>query len=168
MDLLPLRPGIKNPLFWREEPLVRAKWDKIRKPILERDNYTCRYCGHFAQIHQIVHHLKADNDHSSKNLVTCCVACHAVQHIGRNLGLGCIEIWESPHSQVEIVRLTREGVKKKKTLSQIKKTLKLKRGQYPATSVQYANSLLKKSKQPNFYLSEPLVAVFVRLKRWQV
>jgi hypothetical protein len=89
--------------------------------------------------------------------------------MGRNLSLGVIEIWKSPLSQVEIVRRTRQGVANGKKLSQIKKTLRLEKGPYDPGSVKYANDLIVSiGSRHRAYLSEPLKAVFVKLKRWQI
>lgn len=92
-----------------------------------------------------------------------------MNHFGRNLALGLIEIWQSPISQVEIVRASRAGVKAGKTLAQIKKGLKLKKGRLPYNSIDYANALIDpNSSAHTFSLDEPLCVVFVGLKRWQI
>lgn len=117
-----------------------------------------------------VHHLKG-GDHSPDNLTTLCVACHTVLHIGRNLGLQTIEIWESPVSQVAIIQRSREGIKAGLSLAKINKKFRLKAGPYPPSSIQYANDLvqkIKKAPSAYAYLSEPLSVVFVDLKRWQL
>ena len=146
-----------------------SQWDKIRKSVLERDNYTCVFCGHRALKFMNIHHKNESGDNSLRNLATTCVACHAVSHIGLNLSLGIIEIWKSKLPQVEIVRRTRRGIKKGLTLKEIKKKLPLERGPYPVGSVIYANELIEKMRNsPRAYLKEPLCAVFVKLKRWQV
>jgi hypothetical protein len=116
-----------------------------------------------------IHHLGDSGDNSPENLVPICVACHAVIHVGRGLSYGVIEVWKSEISQVEIVRRTREGVKAGVSLAQIKAALPLSLGPYPADSVDYANELTKgMGSAPRAYLEEPLCAVFVNLKRWQI
>lgn len=116
-----------------------------------------------------VHHLEDSGENTPENLVTLCVACHAVLHIGRNLDLGVVEIWNSDLSQVEIVQKTREGVRCGLSLAQIKKQLKLKRGPHPPGSILYANKLVKNiGDAPRAYLETPLSAVFVNLTRWQL
>jgi len=169
MKPLVLRPSVKNPRLWFPERVDKREWAKVRQEMLERDDFTCRFCGHRAEKYMAAHHVTDSGDNSLKSMVTCCVACHAVNHIGRNLALGIIEIWESPASQVEIVRVTRKGVMDGKSLGQIKKSLKLKPGPFPAASMEYANSIIDlKSSAHTFSLKEPLNAVFVGLKRWQI
>jgi len=137
--------------------------------VLERDNYTCVSCGHRALKWMHVHHFEESENNDPSNLKTMCVACHAILHVGRSLMHGTIEIWRTNMSQVEIVRKTRAGVKAGLSLAQIKKKLKLKRGPLAPKSVGYANSLLRTmGKRPRAYLPEPLCAVFVDLKRWQL
>jgi hypothetical protein len=131
MNLLPLRPSIKNPRYWFPDRPIKSKWRKIRAVVLGRDKNTCRFCGHTFLKFMQMHHLKESDDNSRRNLVTCCVACHAVQHIGRNLELGIIEIWKSPFSQVDIVHMSREAIRAGKSLKMLKRSLKLTRGTYP-------------------------------------
>jgi hypothetical protein len=164
-----LRPGVTNPSLWYPDRPPKAEWDKIRSIVLERDNYACSGCGHRALRYMNVHHLGESGDNRPENLTTICVACHAILHMGRNLDLKIIEIWESPFSQVEIVQRSREGIRAGLSLEKINKGFKLKPGPYPSTSIQYAEDLLQKIKRaPRAYLPEPLSAVFVALKRWQL
>jgi hypothetical protein len=164
IDFGELRPGINNPSIWHPERLDK----KIREQILERDNYTCCFCGHRAAKWMNIHHLQS-NSIKPSNLKTICVACHAVLHIGLNLQYEVIEIWKSKLSQVEIVRQTRAGILSGKSLKEVKKTLPLEKGPRASNSIEYANELLKIiGHQPRAYLEKPLCAVFVRLKRWQV
>ncbi len=60
-----------------------VEFSKIRPTILERDKYTCQYCGFRSKKFQHIHHLDDDheNNHES-NLVTACPLCHMSQHIG--------------------------------------------------------------------------------------
>ena len=169
MKTLTLRPSVKNPRLWFPERADKTAWNKLREKMLARDDYTCRFCGHRAEKYMQAHHVKDSGDDSLKNLVTYCVACHAVNHFGRNLVLGVVEIWQSPVSQVEIVRTTRAGIKAGKTLAQIKKGLKLKKGPHAPDSLDYANSIIEvDSASHTFSLDEPLSVVFVALKRWQL
>lgn len=164
-----LRPGVTNPGIWYPERPPKTEWDRIRKVVLERDNYTCCSCGHHALKWMNVHHLEESGDNKPENLVALCVACHAVLHMGRNLTLQIIEIWETDVSQVEIVQKTREMVKAGMALEQIKKKFKLKRGAHAPDSVDYANNLVAQmGNAPRAYLDEPLCAVFVNLNRWQI
>ncbi len=164
-----LRPGITNPRLWSPERPPKSQWDKIRKIVLKRDDYTCSCCGHKAKKYMNIHHLEESDSNEPENLTTLCVACHAVLHMGRNLDLKIIEIWESEISQVEIIRHTREGIKNGKTLEDINSEFALNEGSYAPDSIEYANSLIPFiGDSPRAYLSEPLCAIFVGLKRWQI
>jgi 5-methylcytosine-specific restriction endonuclease McrA len=48
-----LRPAITNPDLWYPERPPKGEWDKIRKVVLERDAYTCQFCGHIAKKYMI-------------------------------------------------------------------------------------------------------------------
>lgn len=174
MKLLPLAPSIKNPEYWFPERASAYEWKKTRKAVLARDGGRCRYCGHKGISHMHIHHVRGSDDDRIRNLVTCCGPCHVVQHIGLNLSLGLIEIWQTRTSQVAIVRETRRGIEKGKTLKEIKRELKkkfnLKRGIYPVASLEYANMLIpkKKSKAHTFSLPPPYRVIFTRIKRWNI
>jgi len=164
-----LRPGITNPQLWYPDRPPEPEWQRIRKLVLERDNWTCLFCGHRALKWMNLHHLEDSFDNTPENLAPVCVACHAVLHMGLSLKNGVLEIWECDTSQVEIVRSTRESIKRGLSLAEFKSRLSLKRGMYPPDSTQYANDLIcKMGKAPRAYLDEPLCAVFVNLTRWQI
>jgi len=142
---------------------------RIRKVVLERDDYTCRVCGHRALKYMNVHHLEERGENTPENLITMCCACHAVLHVGMNLEHKVIEIWASELSQVEIVQRSREGIKNGLPLSKINKTLKLKRGSHSPGSLMYASELVCDiDEDARAYLPEPLCAMFVNLHRWQL
>jgi hypothetical protein len=164
-----LRPGITNPSLWYPERPPEAEWKRIRKVVMERDNWSCAACGHRAKKWMNTHHLEDSGDHNPENLVPLCVAYHAVMHLGRSLSEKVVDVWKSEISQVEIVRRTREGVKGGLSLAQVKAGLPLSLGHYPADSLQYANDLTKgMGTAPRAYLEEPLCAVFVKFERWQI
>ena len=167
--LLPLRAGFVND---SHEPGHRLA-DSLRREVLDRDKECCRYCGHFVfggrGMH--VHHLSSTKD-EGKNLVTCCVACHTVQHVGRGLDYGSIEICLSPVSQVEIVRKTREGINAGKTYLEINKQFRPKRpgrkfklnyvrakwdGEFFVSFATYLDKFDKSAR-----------VVFVKFKSWQL
>jgi hypothetical protein len=164
-----LRPSITNPNLWYPARPPKAEWNRIRSVVLDRDNHTCIGCGHRAVQHMNVHHLGKSEDNNPKNLITSCVACHAVLHMGRNLSLQVIEIWKAGISQVEIVQETRRFVKAGMTLDQIRKKFILKRGPHAPDSIEYANGLIAQmGDAPRASLEEPLCAIFVNLSRWQI
>lgn len=67
------------------------KWNKIRKRILERDNYTCQFCEiklSGSQWQYDIHHLlpkKMNGVDDENNLVTLCRKCHNKVEPVRNL-----------------------------------------------------------------------------------
>lgn len=164
-----LRPSVINAGEWWPERPSKTEWNRLRKQVLERDDYTCAGCGHRALKWMNVHHIDASGNHTLDNLGTICVACHAVLHMGRNLSLGVIEIWESNRSQVEVVQLTRQGIYNGKSLQEIKESFDLKEGEWPPSSIDWANNLLRSmGNAVRGYLDEPLVAVFVNFQKWQL
>jgi len=50
---------------------------RIRKNVLIRDNYTCRYCGDYAGGIDHVVPLSLISDHHPDNLVACCSRCNS-------------------------------------------------------------------------------------------
>ena len=164
-----LRPGITNPNQWFPERPPKAEWDRVRKAVLTRDDFTCVSCGHRALKWMHVHHLAESENNDVENLSTLCVACHAVMHMGRNLQLETIEIWKAEISQVEIVRATRAGFRQGHSLAEINVALGLKKGRRAPNSVEWANSLMESmGADPRAELPKPLCAVFVNFKQWQV
>lgn len=164
-----LRPSVISSENWYPERLARREWDRIRKQVLERDDYTCAGCSHRALKWMNVHHVGESHNDSLDNLVPVCVACHAVLHLGRNLSLGTLQVWASPVSQVEIIRQTRKGIGEGRSLPEINKGFSLKRGHHPPDSIDWANDLLRsKGDKPRGYLDEPFSAVFLAFKKWQL
>jgi hypothetical protein len=163
-----LRPSIINPDLWFPER-NKSEWNRIRKSVLLRDDYTCQGCGHRALKWMHVHHVEDSANDDPANLVTLCVACHHVMHIGRSLMDERVEIWECDLSQAEIVRQTREGVRRGLSFEEIKKKFKLRPGKYEPTSLDCANTLIEEmGDDPRAYLPELLRAIFIRGSRWQL
>lgn len=63
-------------------------FQQLAKKVLERDAYTCHYCGFQAQEHQEVVNLDRDARHNDlRNLVTACVfcaQCHFMESVGQD------------------------------------------------------------------------------------
>ncbi|MBF12855.1 MAG: hypothetical protein CMF46_00605 [Legionellales bacterium] len=77
MKCLPLKLSA-NPTGWKlffkrnQDP----KFAQFKKTILERDNYTCRYCGFCSdQLQEVVNINGNYRDMRSDNLATCCPVC---------------------------------------------------------------------------------------------
>ena len=74
-----------------------------------------------------------------------------------------------PTSLNPVVCRTREGIRRGQTLTEVKRSLKLKRGPYSSNSLNYANELLVNiGTAPRANLPEPFCVVFVKFKRWQL
>lgn len=165
----PLRPTVSNPNKWYPERPSTGIWRKIRKEVLERDNNKCFYCGHISNNYMNVHHVGDSSDNDISNLMTCCVACHAVLHLGRNLSLEKVEVWSTSMSQVDIIKYTRANIKEGLSLQEIKESLPIKEGKYPPSSLKYANDLINQiGDRTTAELEEPLSVVFVDFVRWQI
>lgn len=89
MRQLPLVLSAKREL-WREHDAASASADAefstVKRRVLERDNFTCQFCGFRwgrPERYMEVHHRNDDHqDNRLENLVTTCMHCHAVHHIG--------------------------------------------------------------------------------------
>ena len=164
-----LRPGVTNPNAWQSADRKRAAPESVRKQVLARDDFTCASCGHRALKDMHIHHLHDPQNDDLDNLTTLCVACHAVLHFGQSMQFGALEIWKAPLTQLEIVRVTREGIRGGLSLQEVNKTFGLKRGKRAPDSLEWANDLvLNMGSDPRAELPEPLCAVFVKFKKWQI
>lgn len=78
--------SVKRTRFRMDDPRsseADAKFRSIRPTILKRDNHTCQFCGLRCESLQEIHHINGEHDNSSDdNLVTSCIMCHMVHHIG--------------------------------------------------------------------------------------
>lgn len=85
-ELLPIILSVKA-ANWRMNDDGSAEADSefqlVRKKVLERDEFSCRFCAFKAPKYQEVHHLNDDHsDNRPQNLVTACIYCHLCAHIG--------------------------------------------------------------------------------------
>jgi len=72
---------------WRKDDehadIADAGFAHVRASVLQRDNYTCRFCGFKAAKYQEIHHLDDNHQNNSEdNLLTVCTLCHQVHHLG--------------------------------------------------------------------------------------
>jgi hypothetical protein len=102
-------------LAWRtkEDEAFRqsSEWKKIRLRILERDDFTCGYCGYRAEKYQQVNHIDGNpKNNDDSNLEVICPDCHKVMHSGLwATKMGTMKLYKkSDYSQMDIVRITRE------------------------------------------------------------
>ena len=67
------------------DKLKDPRWQKKRLEILNRDNFTCRFCGDSEttlHVHHFVYRKNADPWESDEmELITICADCHEVEHI---------------------------------------------------------------------------------------
>ncbi|MBE0506584.1 MAG: HNH endonuclease [Marinospirillum sp.] len=86
-----------------------AEFQRMRPRILERDNWTCQFCGYYSVRHlfQEVHHKDCDHrNNKESNLVTACHFCHMTHHLWYALQCGAVLVaWDFP--QVAISRMAR-------------------------------------------------------------
>jgi len=128
-----LFPSFAPPETWRSSKNITSlnslEWQKLRKKILQRDEYACQYCGFKSQKYQIVHHIDGNpQNNSDDNLVVICQMCNLVEHAGQGCVVqGVIDLYEkSKFSQDEIMKITREMRDNEKTDSEIIDFLGLK------------------------------------------
>lgn len=109
--------SVKATAFRSDDPGAEhgdEEFHKVRKRVLEKDNYTCQYCGFRCGVDNgngsgswmEVHHIDDNhNNNSMSNLATICQFCHNCQHIGfaglhdeaSLIWLPEIEQWELHH-----------------------------------------------------------------------
>jgi 5-methylcytosine-specific restriction endonuclease McrA len=114
----PKRPLILSyELTWRtdnKKSIGSTKWKILRLAILERDDYTCVFCGYASpnDTKQLqVNHVDGNpNNNDFSNLETVCGYCHFIIHSGFSACVfNLVEIYEhSDVKQEEIIRITRE------------------------------------------------------------
>ena len=128
-----LFPSFANPATWRTpndaEKLNQEEWKELRRKILQRDDYTCGYCGFRAEKFQIVHHIDGNHANNNEdNLETVCPMCNLVHHAGQGCVVqGIVDLYEkSNYSQNEIITITRKMRAQGKRDEEIIKSLGLK------------------------------------------
>jgi len=57
--------------------LNTTEWKKTRLAILERDNYTCGYCGNEATSVDHILPRALGGTHDPGNLIACCTPCNS-------------------------------------------------------------------------------------------
>ncbi len=111
--LLPIFPTYADPAKWRppgQEKSLDEDWRSLRRRAMERENFTCQYCGHRAEKYQIAHHLDENpKNNSLENLSVICQVCNLVMHAGQGCVVqGVVDLYkESKYSQREVIQITR-------------------------------------------------------------
>jgi len=121
-------------LSWRTDEdkkfMQSVEWKQIRKMILERDDYTCQYCGVQRKTFMQVNHIDGNpKNHSEANLEVICSACHKITHSGLWAEIfQILDVYEeSKYNQNDIVRITGEMRDKGKSDEEIIEFLGLKK-----------------------------------------
>ncbi|KAG0004751.1 hypothetical protein BGZ80_005556, partial [Entomortierella chlamydospora] len=84
-----LRLSVTKTRFWLvNNPKAMDKnsplWRKMRQQVLDRDNYTCRFCGVRSAKYMICDRLDRDSSHNDlDNLGITCPLCDSVRHCGQ-------------------------------------------------------------------------------------
>ncbi len=113
-SLLPIFPTYADPAKWRP-PSSRVKpigddWKALRQKVMEREDFTCQYCGYRAEKYQIAHHMDEDPENNSmENLSVICQMCNVIMHAGQGCVVqGVVDLYkESKYSQREVIQITR-------------------------------------------------------------
>src|SRR5437899_12670774 len=113
-NLLPIFPTYADPAKWRP-PGSRVKaigdeWRDLRRKVMDREDFTCQYCGHRAEKYQIAHHMDEDPENNSmENLSVICQMCNVIMHAGQGCVVqGVVDLYkESKYSQREVIQITR-------------------------------------------------------------
>jgi hypothetical protein len=113
-SLLPIFPTYADPAKWRP-PSSRVKpigdeWKVLRQKVMEREDFTCQYCGYRAEKYQIAHHMDEDPENNSmENLSVICQMCNVIMHAGQGCVVqGVVDLYkESKYSQREVIQITR-------------------------------------------------------------
>jgi len=113
-SLLPIFPTYADPAKWRP-PSSRVKpigddWKVLRQKVMEREDFTCQYCGYRAEKYQIAHHMDEDPENNSEeNLSVICQMCNVIMHAGQGCAVqGVVALYkESNYPQREVIQITR-------------------------------------------------------------
>lgn len=91
--------------------LEKEGWQEFRKKILERDNYTCSYCGYKSQKYQIVDHIDGNPENNSdSNMQVICQMCNLIKHGGQGCEVqAVVDLYRKPkYNQNTIIKITRK------------------------------------------------------------
>lgn len=128
-----LYPSFAPPEKWRNsgqtKELEREKWKEFRKKILERDNYTCAYCGYKSDKYQIADHIDGNPENNAEsNLQVICQMCNLIKHAGQGCEVqAVVDLYrKSKYNQNAIIKIIRKMRDEGEKDSEITKVLELK------------------------------------------
>lgn len=109
-----LHPSFAPPEKWRNEGQSRKlegdEWQRLRQKTLNRDNYTCVYCGYRSMKYQIIDHMDGDPENNTDvNLQVVCQMCNLIKHSGQGCAIkGIVDLYgKSYYGQADMIKITR-------------------------------------------------------------
>ncbi|KAF9571772.1 hypothetical protein EC968_000218 [Mortierella alpina] len=105
-----LRLGVTKTWSWHKNSPRTLKtdspaWKALRRQVLERDNYACRFCGVRASKYMVCSHIDGNPSHNNlSNLSTNCPMCDAICHCGL-AGINnilCLGISKMPQKDINL------------------------------------------------------------------
>jgi len=93
----------------RTLPISSAQWRQLRQKIMNRDNWTCRFCGIRSEKYMVCDHIDGNaSNNDPTNLGVNCPTCDKIRHCGLAGSTGQLILLWSDLSQVEIVQKTHQ------------------------------------------------------------
>lgn len=155
---------------WRTSGFAED-WGKTRKAVLERDGFSCFYCGFASKKYMHVHHLGGRHyDDSEENLVTLCPFCHACLHVGHAgiKKLGRLLFLKEEADQARINRFLLEETAARRDISvfpEVLKALPMEKDFESSGLIELANMILHGEIEPDgrfLFFPDPLKFDIVR------